>query len=182
MSAIEPRFPTSNAWISVHELEYIARDVSPNMMQIMARQLLTEDKAFHHLLKRCRDYWYIAVLVGQTTLTMSIYVPYAHRRIPETPSTEPLSRKRSVFFRVTGDLELTEVDELTECRLRITPPTTTSVRHLRANEVEVCRQLTLKHHPAHLTGLFQSRHTSPYTPEPELDLESGSPYRDITSD
>ena len=182
MSAIEPRFPISNAWISDHEHEYIARDISSGLMQILARHLLEEDKAFQHLLRQCKDYWYISALVGQTTLILSIYVPFAYARVPDLPLTEPQSRKRAVFFRVTRDVELTEVDELTECRLRNSYPTSTSVRNLRTSEIESCRLLTRNNRSQRTRNCPIADPMLLVSTHPEFDLESGSPYRDIPSD
>lgn len=181
MSGVSPRFPVTNAWLTNHAQAYKPRDISSATMTALARKLLEEDKPFHHLLRQCKTRWYLSVLVGQTTLSMDIYLddPKSAGLISEASY-----RKRSVFLKVNRGLQFETVEAETVQRLRKQIPATYSIRHLRSSEVAVCDTLTqmlesnMQSHPSPIEDDLMSLNLL----SPDMDLESDSPYRDIFSD
>lgn len=184
MSSISPRFPVTNAWLTNHTQAYKPRDIKPDTMMALARKLLEEDKPFHHLLRQCKTHWYLSVLVGQTTLSMDIYLD----DLDDPKSTDLVSeasyRKRSVFLKVDRGLHFETVDDVTIQRLRKRIPATYSIRHLRSSEIAVCDTLThmLEGNTQPLNSPTEDETMSLNLLSPDIDLESDSPYRDVFSD
>ena len=130
-------FPPNYGWVTNKQDGYSPLELPQELHDQLSQALLLTSKEFNHLLRSCKDHWYVTVLIGKRSVHLEIYEahvvnnklhPRGYDRLPENVSVFSCSRFSAP--------ELIPQDDSRFSLIAKSYASLTARRQLRKNEIE----------------------------------------------